>query len=195
MLRLVLIYCPPIKVSPSSVLQPNILWVMKFSSLASERRHSSLTVVAAGSLTTNPFEWFFPKTGFLKCMHQGTFSWIVKSDSLHLWSFLWSPCSSVFWHVSTMIFLDCQLWLLNSGVMELCWVTTALHVTVTLTAAKLDSYQFLVSQEHWLSSSKVQHLESHHFLYFVCFLVVSGKRVNPVPVFPPWQEEKALLTE
>ena len=88
MLRLVLIYCPPVKVSPSSVLQPNILWVMQFSSLASERRYSSLTGVAAGTLTTNPFEWFFPKTGFLKCMRQGTFSWIVKSDSLHLWSFL-----------------------------------------------------------------------------------------------------------
>ena len=74
MLRLVLIYCPSIKVSPSSVLQPNILWVMQFSSLASERRYSSLTVVAAGSLTTNPFGWFFPKTAFLKCMRQGTFS-------------------------------------------------------------------------------------------------------------------------
>lgn len=103
MLRLVLIYFPLIKVRPFCVFQPNILWVMTFSSLAGERRHSSQTVSAAGTVTSNPFGWFFPKTGaFLKCICQSIFSWIVESDSPHLWSFLsMKPSPLVFWHVSS----------------------------------------------------------------------------------------------
>lgn len=103
MLRLVLTYFSLIKVRPFCVFQPNILWVMTFSSLAGERRHSSQTVSAAGTVTSNPFGWFFPKTGaFLKCICQSIFSWIVESDSPHLRSFLsMKPSPLVFWRVSS----------------------------------------------------------------------------------------------
>lgn len=151
MLRLVPVYRPPVKVSPSSELQPKVLCVTEFSRLAGESRHSSQTVVAAGTITANPFKWFFPKTGFLKCLCQGHSAELPRVTLFISAVFsLWSPRSSAFWPVSTMIFLDCQLWLLNSGVKELGWVTPALHMDCnSLKAARWDSYWFLVSQDHW----------------------------------------------
>lgn len=134
MFKLMLIFCPSVKVRPFCVIQPNVLWVMKFSNLTGESRHSSQTVSAAGTFTSNCFGWIVSKTeevslnAYANQYSAELLAWL----SVHFWSFLSVKPSLLYhsdvWAPATMIFLDSQLCPPNSGTIRLCWVTPALHM-------------------------------------------------------------------
>lgn len=52
--------------------------------------------------------------------------------------------------------------------------------------AQGSSHCFLVFRDHHSSLPGVHCLESHYFIYFAQFLVISSEWVNPIPVTPSW---------
>lgn len=170
-------FCPSVKVRPFCVIQPNVLWVMKFSSLTGESRHSSQTVSAAGTFTSNCFGWIVSKTeevslnAYANQYSAELLAWL----SVHFWSFLSVKPSLLYhsdvWAPATMIFLDSQLCPPNSGTIRLCWVTPALHMACNSPKAwKLGWGWSPVSQDPCPSLPEIQCLEIHCFIYFVwCF--------------------------
>lgn len=90
-----------------------------------------------------------------------------------------------------------QLYLLNSGILPgSAWVLPCVSAWKPFQDGKLGQ---------WVHSIHVLYLRDHSpfllhilclgncsFIYFVCFFIVSGGKVNSIPVTPSWLEAEVL---
>lgn len=144
--------------------------------------------------------WGSPYTDLKKFPHT---HWLIRTllvtgvgPSVNLWNFLWY---SALWTLATLVFLDSQVYLLSSG-------NLPASPGFTLPAPELESSpKALTEGNHRAHLACFPSLKDHCLccLWFsvlkiivscvlYSFLVVSGRRVNPVP-FSPFCLEVEIL--
>lgn len=167
--------------------------------LAGENRNFSGSLWVQGTVTSNPFGWFFP------------WSWVVSSfyilSSVQLYTWGEPPVDlQASFSVQNFFLLHYSLWtqaaLLppDSQLREVCWPLLSFFLPVSrVTAWKLSQGCEQGQQEGWSLVVSIPQ-ESLFFVawylvswkplfYTFCpFLLVLGKRVNLVPVNPFWLE-------
>lgn len=133
----------------------------------------------------NVFWWFLPwLCSFYTCFCWSVLCWILKENKplADFWSFsLWSSFlpGTFLWSSSCLGSpSDCQLHLLNPVVSPLC-----LEAFNSNQAVNRGSSYFPLLLEITVPVADVQYLGNCYFIYFVKVLVVSGRRVNPIPIY------------
>lgn len=153
---------------------------------------------------SNSFRWFFS-------WHQvvSTHTWADQSSAEYS---RWTLCKSLHSpvHLSPLIHLQIRASLVSLTVSSIFstqrvhWVLTGFSFSllclgnsskaISWAITGLNSY-VLSLRDHYPALHDVQHLENCCFICFVLFLVVliSGRRVNTIPVTTPWLEQKSTF--